>query len=100
MNNSPVKIWRNQKDVRKMLGKTGKIVSITIIRVPPDGFEGNAPYPVVLVRIGQSSLQIGQLVDYEESQLKTGQRVQAVLRRVKVSNHEDLISYGVKFKPV
>ena len=100
MNNSPVKIWRNQKHVREVLGKTGKIVSFTIIRIPPQGFSSQAPYPVVLVDIGHAlSSQIGQLVDYDKSQLKMGQKVQAVLRRVKVTNHEDLISYGVKFKP-
>lgn len=95
---SPVKIWRNQKKVRHMLGKTGVVVSFTIVRVPPAGYEGQAPYPVVLVDTGDGRM-VGQLVDFDESHLHIGQRVQAVLRRVTTPRGEGIIPYGVKFKP-
>lgn len=99
MNTSPVKIWRNQGHIRNLLGKTGVIVSFTIIRVPPGGFEGQAPYAVVVVDLGDSKCT-GQLVDYNEKELKIGKRVIAVLRRVKQPDTEGIIPYGVKFKPV
>lgn len=96
---SPVKIWRNQVNIRKALGKVGTIESFTIIRVPPAEFENQAPYPVVLVNFGSEKM-VGQLVDYEKEQLKVGQKVQAVLRKIKNPSVEGIIPYGVKFKPV
>jgi uncharacterized OB-fold protein len=53
---SPVKIWRNQKYVKGMIGKTGIIMSWTLIRVPPADFGYQAPYPVVIVRLHKWSI--------------------------------------------
>lgn len=96
---SPVKIWRNQKHIREHLGKVGEIVTYTFIRVPPDNFEAHAPYPVVLVKLPDRNL-MGQLVDFEPSDLKVGQKVKAVLRRVREPDAEGVIPYGIKFTPV
>ena len=60
---SPVKIWRNQKKIASLLGKTGKIVSWTTIRTPPAGFAEQAQYPVVLVELDNKDRVMAQLVD-------------------------------------
>lgn len=99
MTTSPVKIWRNQPKTRHFLGKVGVVETFTIIRVPPAGFEPQAPYPVVLVNLGKEKM-IGQLVDYIQDHLVIGQKVQAVLRRIKNPDNEGLIPYGIKFKPI
>ncbi len=96
---SPVKIWRNQKKIREGLGLIGRIITFTYIRVPPEGFEEHAPYPVVMVDVGRRKL-IGQLVDFTEAQLKIGQEVKAVLRRIWEPDAEGVIPYGIKFKPL
>lgn len=96
---SPVKIWRNQKSIAKILGKTGKIVSWTVIRVPPAGFSSLAPYPVVLVELTGGERMTAQLVDWEEKYLTIGQRVVTVVRRVTEPNAEGIIPYGIKVKP-
>lgn len=96
---SPVKIWRNQKFVRQYLHQTGQIVTFTFIRVPPEHFEAQAPYPVVLVQLTDKRL-MGQLVDFEKSQLKIGQKVKVILRRVREPDAEGVIPYGIKFKPL
>jgi uncharacterized OB-fold protein len=96
---SPVKIWRNQKNVREHLGKLGTVITFTFIRVPPEGFEAHAPYPVVLVKLSDRNM-VGQLVDFDQVQLKIGQKVKAVLRRVREPDAEGVIPYGIKFKPV
>ncbi|RJR15730.1 hypothetical protein C4579_01475 [Candidatus Microgenomates bacterium] len=93
---SPVKLWRNQKKIRALLGSTGEVVSFTIIRVPPAGFEDQAPYTVVLVKMGHQT-HIGQLVGCEPEEVVIGQKVVAVLRRVRKPEAEDVIAYGVKF---
>lgn len=100
MTTSPVKLWRNQKHVRALLGRRGTISTYTVIRVPPAGFEGQAPYPVVLVLLENGGHAVGQLVDYERTQVKIDQPVIAVLRRVKSPDNEGVIPYGIKFKPI
>ncbi len=61
---SPVKVWRNQKKVASLLGKSGKIISWTVIRVPPGGFSDQAPYPVVIVALDNGERITAQLVNY------------------------------------
>lgn len=97
--NSPVKIWRNQKKIQSLLGKKGKIVSWTIVRVPPAGFSDQAPYPVVVVALEGGTIT-AQLVDYQEKHLAFGQKVVTIIRRVTQPNTEGIIPYGIKVKPI
>lgn len=83
-----------------MLGKRGKILSWTMIRTPPVGFAYQAPYPVVLVNLTNGRNIIAQLVDYDESQLITGQKIMTVVRRTSKPDSGEVIPYGVKVKPV
>lgn len=98
--NSPVKIWRNQKKIAEHLGKIGLITSFTLIRIPSSGFEKTEPYVVALVRIDKKETLVGQLIDYRAHQLKIGQKVKIVLRRIKKIDKESIIPYGIKFKPI
>ncbi|MEK7119865.1 MAG: OB-fold domain-containing protein, partial [Patescibacteria group bacterium] len=72
---SPVKIWRNQKKVAQLVGKTGTIISWTMIRVPPAGFSDQAPYPVAVVKLNEGVRITAQLVDYVQKHITQGQRV-------------------------
>ncbi len=95
---SPVKLWRNQKHTHALLGRRGVIVSWTIIRVPPDGFSNQAPYPVVVVELEDKTRITAQLVDWEESECRIGQPVETILRRISEPSSEGVIPYGVKVK--
>lgn len=97
---SPIKIWRRQKEIRKILGRQGKIVVWTKIYTPGSDFKKYAPYPVVLVELESKEKIYGQLVDYKDSDLKTGREVVSILRKVRSSTDEGVIAYGVKFKPL
>ncbi len=97
---SPVKIWRNQKKVQKILGLCGKIISYTKVFLPPVGFESQAPYVVVVVKLEKMGNYTAQLVDWHEDNLVIGQKVIAVLRRTRDPGEEGVIPYGVKFKPI
>ena len=97
---SPVKIWRNQKKIRKLLGLKGRVVSYTKIFVPPAGFISEAPYIVAIVRLENGKNLTAQLVDFEEDQLKIGQSILTVLRRTREVEEESIIPYGIKFKPI
>ena len=97
---SPVKIWRHQKKIKKLLGAEGKIVSFTKIFVPPSGFESQAPYIVAIVKLSSGPKYTAQLVDWDNQHLTIGQKVITVLRRTKDAGEEGVISYGIKFKPI
>lgn len=97
---SPVKIWRNQKKIQLLLGFTGKIVSFSKVYVPPAGFEFQAPYVVVMVKLDMGNNYTAQLVDWDEENVVTGQKVIAILRRTKNPGNEGVIPYGIKFKPI
>lgn len=96
---SPVKLWRNQKKLRSLIGAKGTLVSWTIIRVPPSGFSVYAPYPVGVVTIGASRMTC-QIVDWEQTDLVAGRVIELVIRRVRETTSEDVIAYGIKAKPV
>lgn len=96
---SPVKIWRNQGKIQKLLGKEGTILSWTTIYVPPAGFEGAAPYIVALVALS-SGMYTAQLVEWKKDHLHVGQKVRAILRRTKEASSEGIIPYGIKFQPI
>ena len=97
---SPVKIWRNQKNLYLILGKIGKIISWTVIRVPPEGFSMFAPYPIVIVELEDGSHMTVQMVDWEKENLKKGQKVIVVVRRACESVEDGVISYGLKVRPL
>lgn len=99
INISPVKTWRNQKKTIEILGNFGTVISFTVIRVPPLGFENQAPYPVVIAKLGKR-LVVGQLVGSDAKNIKIGMKVKTVLRRIKDPGKEGIIPYGVKFKPL
>ena len=97
---SPVKIWRNQKRIASLLGKTGKILTWTIVRVPPGDFMDQAPYPVVLIELEDATRLTCQLVDYDANHIAFGQRVVTVIRRTMQPDLDGVIPYGIKAKPL
>lgn len=97
---SPVKVWRNQKYVARMVGKTGTIRSWTIIRLPPADFGYQAPYPVVVVSLDSGESIVAQLVDFDVKHLSIGQRVVTAVRRTVQATTDDVIPYGIKVKPI
>ena len=97
---SPVKIWRRQKEIRKLLGRKGKVITWTKVLIAGKGFKKYAPYPVVLVKLDNQIKAYGQLVDWDDKDLVIGREVRGVLRKVREGSDEGIIAYGLKFKPV
>ncbi len=100
MTTSPVKLWRRHKNSAFLIGKKGKILQWTTIRIPAKSFSDQAPYPVVIVKMQSGENMIGQLVDWQEKDLMTGREVVSVLRRLRTEEKEDVIYYHIKFKPL
>jgi len=97
---SPVKIWRNQKEITKMLGKIGTILAWTIIRVPPTGFMKQAPYPLALITFDDHTHIMVQVVDCDGSNLEIGTKVRLVVRKTIETTEDGIIPYGIKAKTI
>lgn len=97
---SASKLWRKQKKLVTRIGVTGTIENFTVIHSAPAGFQKQAPYPVVYVETTNGQKVIGQLVDYDEKDLKIGRKVISVIRRSPQGDEKDAIEYLIKFKPV
>lgn len=82
------------------MGSEGKILTWTKIFAPPAGFESQAPYVVVVVKLASGFSYTAQLVDWEENNLTNGQKVMSVLRKTRDPGTEGIIPYGIKFKPI
>lgn len=100
MSTSPVKIWRNQKKIRSLLGLTGTVLTWTKVHVPPLGFTPQAPYVIAVVKLQNGKNYTAQLADWEEKHLVTGQKIKTILRRTREAEEESIIPYGIKFKPI
>ena len=97
---TPVKLWRRQKDVGLLIGQEGTILSFTLIRVAAKGFGKESPYPVIIAKMDNGKKLIGQLVDWKQEDLKKGQKVKAVLRKLTPDHTENIIAYVIKFTPL
>ncbi|VVB98617.1 Uncharacterised protein [uncultured archaeon] len=79
---------------------TGKIYSFTEISSPASGFEEQVPYVFAIVALDEGSHVTGQVVDARKDDLKIGDRVEPVFRKIQSDDPEGLIHYGFKFRLV
>lgn len=98
--NSPIQSWRQQKLDRSLLLRKGKILTWTKIYVSTAEYKAFAPYPVVLVELENGERAYGQLVDYKEGDIQIGKEVVSVLRILQKGSAEDIVEYGLKFRPL
>ncbi len=86
------------EDVRDAeMPKTGRILTYTVLHEPMPGFEAQAPFPLALVKLENNATVLTQIVDSPEDSVKTGAKVRATLRRVRVDGDSGQIVYGYKF---
>lgn len=87
---------RGNLDDFQFSGK-GKIVSFTVIRVPPEGFEKYAPYAVAIIELDEGARLSGQIVG-DVSKVETDKPVRAVFRKMHEDGNDGLIHYGLKWE--
>lgn len=81
------------------LEEKGKVLSFTIIRVPPHQFVDQAPYAVGIVELDDGVKLTGQIVDCDFEDIKIGQRVKIEFRKVFDEGEAGILCYGYKFVP-
>ncbi|NJF25452.1 Zn-ribbon domain-containing OB-fold protein [Thermococcus sp. Bubb.Bath] len=78
----------------------GKVISWTLVRNPPSGFEYYKPYPLALVQLEEGPVVLAQLTDVEPDQIDFGMEVEMVTRKVREFDEDGIILYSYKFRPV
>ncbi|MCH8806471.1 MAG: Zn-ribbon domain-containing OB-fold protein [Planctomycetes bacterium] len=82
------------------LPNTGKVVTYTVIRVPPTEQADLAPYAVGLVELDNGVRLECQVVDCDFEQLEVGTPVKLEFRRIQEDTEAGMIHYGHKAVPV
>jgi uncharacterized protein len=81
------------------LAEKGKVMTYTVIRVPPSQFADQAPYAVGIVELEDGVKVTAQIVDCDFDQLKAGMPVKVEFRKISQVGHSGIICYGYKFVP-
>jgi len=81
------------------LADKGKVISYTIIRVPPQQFADQTPYAMGIVELDDGIKLTGQIVDFNLDHLKTGKRVKIEFRKIFQDGESGILCYGYKFVP-
>lgn len=82
------------------LAYTGTIITWTVIRNPPEGYEKYKPYIVGLVELDDGLRILSQIVDLSPDEIYKKLKVEAVFRRVTEDGKTGIIQYGYKFRPI
>ncbi len=93
----PVCMNREFETIR--LADRGKVLTYTIIRIPPHQFVDQAPYAMGIIELDGGVRVTGQIVDCEFESLKVGQRVRVEFRKIYSEGESGIICYGYKFVP-
>lgn len=95
---SPIKSWRNNKNKYQYLDKLGKIVCLTKIYTATADFSKEVPYSVGIIEFEDKEKIAGQIVNENEKEIKTGDRVIGIIRKGRETANDGIIEYLVKFK--
>jgi uncharacterized OB-fold protein len=82
------------------LSGRGTVYSFTVVHQPPDGYEGQAPYLLAMVRLEEGPLVTAQLTDCDAAEAAVDMPVEMVTRKLRDLGPDGLIVYAYKFRPV
>jgi uncharacterized OB-fold protein len=77
----------------------GEVYSYTTVYDAPEGYEGQAPYTVAIVKLEEGPLVTAQLTDVDNDEVNIGQSVEMVTRKLRTDGDRGMIVYGYKFRP-
>lgn len=77
----------------------GTVYSYTTVMDAPEGYEGQAPYIVALIKLDEGVALTAQLTDVD-GEVQIGDRVEMVTRKLTTEGERGMIVYGYKFRPL
>lgn len=82
-----------------VLTRRGKVVTSTVVYVPPGCFEMEAPYAMAIVETPEGARLMTQVVDCEPASVLPGMEVSLEFRRIRREGHSGILCYGHKAVP-
>ena len=92
------KCRRKGRIIPKQFSGGGKIYSFTEVTSGPVGLELETPYVLAIIELDEGPRLTAQVVGVGEKDVKIGQRVEMVVRKIMEDSPEGLIHYGYKFR--
>jgi uncharacterized protein len=81
----------------KRMGREGKLLTYTVIRVPPAPFSDQAPYVVGMIEMDEGPRITCMVADWREGdKLEVGMRTRLEFRKIYDEGHPGIINYGYK----
>ena len=81
------------------LSPRGRVVTSTVIHVPPDDLVDEAPYAMALVQTPEGARLMVQVVDCDLALVRVGLEVDLEFRRIRREGHGGILCYGHKAVP-
>ena len=82
------------------LTPSGKVVTCTVIHVPPDEFLNEAPYAMAVVETPEGARFMTQVVDCDPASIEPGSEVALEFRLIRKEGQSGILCYGHKGVPV
>ena len=77
----------------------GELYSFTVLHSAPLGYEAQIPYAVGMIKLDEGPMVEAQITDANFDELKIGERMEVVTRKLREYGKEGMIVYGYKFRP-
>lgn len=90
---------RNAKPETITLSRTGRVVTSTVIHVPPTDLQMEAPYAMAIVETPEKARIMVQVVDCDLDDVPSGLEVRLEFRRIRKEGHAGILCYGCKAVP-
>jgi uncharacterized OB-fold protein len=90
---------QSQELEKAKLSEKGKLLTYTVIRVPPHQFADQAPYAVGIAEMEDGVKLTGQIVDCDFEDIKVGMSVKLEFRKIFQEGESGILCYGYKFVP-
>jgi len=90
---------KGKLDPHKLKGR-GKIISFAVTHAAPNGFEDQVPYAIAIIELEEGPRLTAQVTDCDPDQVKIGDEVEMVFRRIGQEGNDGPIYYGYKGRKI
>ncbi|UCG85922.1 MAG: Zn-ribbon domain-containing OB-fold protein [Gemmatimonadota bacterium] len=91
---------RSDQLARFQLSRKGKVVTTTVVHVPPGEFLMEAPYAMAVVETPEGARLMVQVVDCDPAEVRPDMEVSLEFRLIRREGHSGILCYGHKGVPV
>ncbi len=82
------------------LKRRGKVLSYTVVHIAANGFEDQAPYLLAIIELEDGPRLTAQITDCNPDEIKIGDEVEMIFRRMGEESQDGVIYYGFKARRI